>query len=623
MKRLLVSYFALLFGMTLFSLNSFSQKENSMAIGYSSNDLSTSLALGENNFLIYVNGAIKFNSDFVKDILGSRITNIVFAIEDTLSIQDNGIFISTDLNSDPVYEEVVPYLYKGWNNIKLEKPFEINAIEDIYIGFNYASKGMVVSFDGEQPNNNSNFFAFSQIKPENPSWYNETFGGCLNLYAIIEGDNLPQDRVEISMANISKTIPANTATPIDVYVKNVGANTIHDIEVICTLNDQESSFLIDGLEIQSNEFKLVTIKDFITDNIGVNTLNIKISKVNGNENTAVNNSFDFGNIICREYYKNRKNLLENFSTQLCVSCPRAEKSIKRILKKHSNIIPIVHHCGFSEDIFTIEESKEYLSFYNGSTYTPAVMINRTNFSRLGVGETNSPVFELQDENLLKAITEEVASSSDVSLNISCSYNEESRIMNIYAYGDSERVDNFSNDNICVTIFLTEDGLNGTQQSTSGIIQDYVYDNTLRAVLTDVWGDNVSFGADGCFKTETYQYKLDDGWDVNNMSVVAFIGNSVPSQPNNCVIYNAESEKIINENSSIDNAYNIDGNVIKVVNGKIYLDCTIKHAYLYSLSGSLIYSVEDNCEIDINNLCDGIYLLYVVSDKGKSVFKINK
>lgn len=606
-----------------FPLNGYSQNIQSMMIGYSSNDLETSVAMGENNYPIYINGAIKLPEELVKDIIGCRITDIVFALEDTLTIQDNGVFISYDLNASPAYSESIEVLQKGWNDIELKSAFEITEARDIYIGFNYASKGYVVSFDGEKLNNNANFFAFSQIKQEIPSWYNETAGGCLNMYVIVEGSNLPDNKADIDVAYISKTIPSNNVAPVDIYVKNTGANVINDIEFTFTLNNETKTSLVDGLNIKSNEFKLVTVKDFISEKVGVSKLSVEISKVNGLDNTSNNGVWDFGNIICREYYKNKKNLMEIFSTQMCTACPKAEKDIKRIMKKFSNIIPVVHHCGFYEDSFTIEESKEYLMFYNGGTYTPAGMLNRTNFAKLGLGESNSPVFGISMDNMMKAVTEEVGTSSYVSLEINPLYNEGDNSVQVSITAKSDLVENIKGNNICLYVFLVEDGLTGVQQSAAAPIQNYVYNNTVRAVLTDVWGDKVEFDSNGYFKSEDYKYILDGSWKADNMKVVAFIGNSDSSQPNNCVVYNAESVKLNNDISFVEDVYKHDCGNIVVLNNTIYIEENAQIARLYTISGNLVNSFNNVDEINIDSLAEGFYILHLVVNNNERVFKIKK
>ncbi len=61
---------------------------------------------------------------------------------------------------------------------------------------------------------------------------------------------------------------------------------------------------------------------------------------------------------------------------------------------------MIHHCGFYDDFLTVNHDYEW--FYNDyGTYTPAMMLNRTDISNTGC----TPVNEVKDDIDRKIISE--------------------------------------------------------------------------------------------------------------------------------------------------------------------------------------------------------------------------
>ena len=80
----------------------------------------------------------------------------------------------------------------------------------------------------------------------------------------------------------------------------------------------------------------------------------------------------------------------------------------------------------------------------------------------------------------------------------------------------------------LTVMLVEDYVEGPQTGvTTPLEGEYVHRNVVRAVLTGVWGDPVTF-ADGAYKSSEYSVAVPEGWDVKNMHVVPRQRSATPS-----------------------------------------------------------------------------------------------
>lgn len=594
------------------------QDAGELVIGYGSGDLEHSIGMGENNYPIYMKGAVQFPDSYMQRLKGNRITSVRVAMMAELTGQDNEVFIYRDLSSQPVYVQQVDSLVPGWNDIELDTPFEITG-EELFVGFGCCSKGAVASFDGEYENDYGNWFAFSQIDVSEPDWYHERNFGCLNIEAVVEGSSLPVQDAAIEALYMSKCIPSQTEAPVDIVVRNMGADNIRSLEISCSAKGAKAwTAVVDGLDIGSNSRQLVTIDNMMF-NEGISTMEFTIDRVNGGENTeADRKSYVTGNIICRSDYVNRNILLESFSTQECVVCPTAEKVIERNINKRSNVIRVVHHTGYLTDSFTIDDSEDYLFFFGDeSPYSPAIMFDRTDMSQYGASGVSGPASDV-DTKLFSSLLDNAGNvPAYVPVNIGCSYDGTSRTLKVKVSGRMPSGDagKLQGDNICLSLFVTEDGIDGYQKDKdAGVIEHYVHDNVLRRVLTDTWGDKVSFSAAGEYESDEYELVVPTGWDDRNLNVIAFISNMDRAVPDNCVVYNCAVSKVADNVSLTQTEYRsgeadvrfgiVGGDMVIESNGSV-------EGGIYDAAGVLHKKI-DGKTVNIDDLPSGLYILKLVT-----------
>lgn len=607
-----------------------SAQSGSMVIGYGSGDLETDLPRGESNYSIYMDGAVQFPSSYMKQLVGSRLTRIRVALADTLTDQENEVFLSYDLSGKPFYAQAVEKFEAGWNEVVLDVPYEIADDREIYVGFSYKSKGYVVSFDGEESNGLSDWFAFSQLDNEYPSWHHETGSGNLNIQAVVEGDDLPQNAVSITHVRIAKCVPVGEPVPVDVVVRNMGANTVESLALDCTVKNGQKQFEIEGLDIPSNGIQLLSLDDFVIEESGISDFSVEVASVNGEANTYEEEAHVVKNLLCRTEYVNRTILLEQYSTATCVNCPTAHSTLHRNMNKCSNVIWVTHHSGFGTDDYSIPASQDYLYFFgNEATFAPAMMLDRTNFYKYGADIASGPAFEVGTSIVPKLLQEENDTPAYVTVDISSSYDRENRLLEVEVSGGmpSKDIGKLSGDAIVLNVYLVEDSLRGMQSGLfNRIYEDYHHDNVLRQVLTDVWGDAVVFDAEGNYSSASYTCTLPEEWQPGNMRIVAFLSNKDLSVPNNCMVFNASQVQLGESSSSVA----IDETCafpqqprIRRWGDAIDVEGQYEGAVIYSVSGSLVKAMDSQPRIDISGLAPGIYLLRLFNEEGNHIFKFIK
>ena len=231
----------------------------------------------------------------------------------------------------------------------------------------------------------------------------------------------------------------------------------------------------------------------------------------------------------------RKLLIEHFTGQACGYCPLGMEYIEEFIKKQGaeNVIWISNHSGFSDDSYTIKDSKRLASKFNVDG-APAVMLNREKQSYYDEDtwrDTKATVFHPYYLSTLSDLKLETT----VSVNIANHYDASSRQLNIEVNGTMAE----SVDELLIVVAIKESGLHGAQADyyeTWEGWQDFVHNHAVRAYLTDIAGDDqLIVNRHYTFSTT---YKLNDAWNADNCSVVAYLTDG------NGVVLNAEQAPVV-------------------------------------------------------------------------------
>jgi hypothetical protein len=127
--------------------------------------------------------------------------------------------------------------------------------------------------------------------------------------------------------------------------------------------------------------------------------------------------------------------------------------------------------------------------------------------------------------------------SQVKLEIEQSYDKSSRKLDITVKGTGVSKAAQVIDDHCMFIYLTEQGLVGQQYSSGAWNNSFEHNNTLRAVLTDVYGDQITWSGDNFTYTTSYTIPAD--YNADNLSITAFIAPKPSSQIEEMAVNNCE------------------------------------------------------------------------------------
>lgn len=616
-------------------------KSTQMRIGHTDGNMALNLGLG--GMAVIIQGAIQFPAEYMQKVAGSKITTVRLAIGCELSEQNNYIFITNDLNKPFTYKQTVEKLEKGWNDIRLDTPFDVTG-EELFIGFRYCSSGTPLSLDGREMNNQANWIRLLQSDDQPDIAWQHQDGGCHNLQAILEGDGLPQHDVEVQKLVAKRYAQTGGKAPINLIVRNMAASDINSLEVACTIEGEEPVvYTVDQLNIASNDVAFVKVGDITFEKNGIYNLDVQINKVNGAEDeNAADNSGKVENIIAKKEYTNRKVLLEHFSTMNCPNCPSAHKTIDDALLYRDDIIHVTHHAGMGTDPLSLPESEKYFFFYQGlnggSIYAPGAMLDRTNLAPYGAGNGSDggspgPVFFPNRDYFSKLADQRLSTHAFVTLDIEKEYDEASRTLTVTVAGEvpSGDVSKLKGNDYRVNIFLTEDSIqckdypqNGLGTTEEG--KNFYHNSTLRKMVTDVWGDAIGF-ENAAYRSKTYTCTLPEEWVDKQMHVVAFLTNLDANNSNNCPVYNANTVRVINEGAAgIDTPISHSEETMGVyaAGSELYVKGEYHSARIYNTSGQCVQTVSEYQEtIGIQALPQGLYFISLETESGMQTHKFIK
>ena len=217
----------------------------------------------------------------------------------------------------------------------------------------------------------------------------------------------------------------------------------------------------------------------------------------------------------------RKLLVEHFTGQACGYCPMGMTYIEQFIKAQGeeNVIWLSNHSGYSDDLFTISDSKKLATKFkvNGA---PSVMLNREKQSYRDEDSGRKVQNTVFHPYYLTSLTG-LDLTAPASVIVENTYDDATRKLAVTVSGTTAA----DVDTLFIVVAVKESGLHGMQAdyyNTWEGWEDFVHNHAVRAYLTDITGDLQEV------TSRRYSYSvecdLDKSWVADNCSVVAYLIN---------------------------------------------------------------------------------------------------
>lgn len=563
----------------------------SFLTGYCDETPYTGMAMGSSQQEAIV--AVRFDEDFVARYAGCQVTSVRVCMSGVIGATA-GVFLFPDSqrpediphNSNPSDSRADDY-YKAaqgktsefayhfpyeawidlpartdteardamtwqWIEVPLDKPYTIDPNVAFFAGFRSfppigGTSRQVVALSGGGTNEHSwvyfpdsdNWTKWAQLLETNMA----ELGVNLMIQVRVSGENLPTNDLAMAAINGPGFLKTGEAYEYECVVQNMATNNIKSFNL---------SYWIDGMEIVKDrhmEFKNgLNYKEYggfkITDVVftepGMHHIEMTVSMPNGEDdlNPRDNTIVKSVEVYNPEDAVDRRVLVESFSTASCGNCPGAHEREAEAFEG-TDVIEVCHHSGFYTDPFTTDADQEYTWFFNmgGSTFAPAIMMDRTNVNSFYETGYPGPVFLPGAPDDLKSIVKTLKDvPATVGVEIGGSYDPVSRQLNVEVSGQVLGIPVGSDHRL--NVWLIENNLKCKQpQSGSSLGVNYIHQHVFRETLTGIWGTvmnlkNTSYA-------ESYTYDVPAGWNADNIEVVAFLSNINPYDATDCKVFNAQ------------------------------------------------------------------------------------
>ena len=209
----------------------------------------------------------------------------------------------------------------------------------------------------------------------------------------------------------------------------------------------------------------------------------------------------------------RRVLLEDFTGQRCVNCPKASDEIKALQEQYGedHVIAVGIHSGplgfYTKGDYlglSTEVGDEYYDHW-ALEYQPVGLIDRGD--------------PLEYTAWNARIREELEKTAPVEIDIELHQKDNQLTVRAEVMG----IDGATSGKL--QLWLTEDSITAFQMMPDGTRNmEYIHRHVFRAAINGTWGESVSVAEGETFTTKDYLFNIPEGWNADRLSVVAFVYN---------------------------------------------------------------------------------------------------
>lgn len=429
------------------------------------------------------------------------------------------------------YDEKTKSFDQKWNEVTFEKPLNVDDINyGLLLGYSYKQKATSsgTTADGKpkytaecfpialNDEGSSRLFAYGNLG-QGTAYYNIGTGVICIQFIIEKAGGFADDLGLVSIST-SPMVTPDGKLPLIYGVKNYGNKAckaaefdlVIDDQVVATLTPESPSFTSETSYPQVN----LDLKEYNVQN-GTHSIGVRVKTVNGEApsgNTDDDEAYTFFRVYSQTTPR-QYNLVEQFTSNSCPNCPAGYDFLRALQKHRDDIAWVSIHSTYNEELATDPyETKAggFITNYSVSGF-PSANFNRfpimgESLAMLigGLGqkpEENAEKFDGIFDQLDEIVPSQVRLNMETNLTVGENPNIEDATLNITIKGTGVKDAGKILDGAVLGLYITENGLNSKQVSSSGWLTSYDHENVLRVVGTEnPWGDEIVWNGDNFEKT---------------------------------------------------------------------------------------------------------------------------
>lgn len=511
--------------------------------------------------------AICLSEDILKPYVGKNIVGMRFGLTEEIGNSSVSLFKQSGSAPGAVCRNVdVQKGAVGWNEVKFDEPYTIQAGETLYAGYSYTQLSNDKDYKSfpfsavEEGLENQSLWVYCKIG-NNAGWNEFDMGGAnMSIQVLVEGDFaeyavLPED---------FGTLKGGMNKDLSVAVKFMNNSK----EAVSSLGYVVSVDGVAGSEQSVDVSPTVGVGAYGTfkanvpcgNTEGLKEVKVEVTKVNGHKNGA-SSTVANGKISIADKMYERNVCIEEFTTEKCGNCPRVAGFLHTYLEEAdpTRVFAVCHHAGYYTDWLTkaCDNKLLYLFNDNGGSFAPAMMFNREPAfdSQYAAGQKDNVTIPGSAAEI-KTITNYYLDETmaDAKLDMTLTYDEgESKVI-IVVTGESNK--GYDTENALLTVYLTEDNVKAKNQSGAS---KFYHQHVIRDYNSN-WGDALTWN-DNKFSA-TYEFDVDEAWKKDDLKVVAFLNKHNTKNRLDNRIENVTGKDLIEKPTAIESVGSA-GNAVEV------------------------------------------------------------
>lgn len=509
--------------------------------------------------------AICLSEEILKPYVGKNIVGMRFGLTEEIGNSSVSLFKQGGSAPGEVCRTAdVQNGAVGWNEVKFDEPYTIQAGEVLYAGYSYtqlSNKKDYKSFPFsavEEGLENQSLWVYCKIG-NNAGWNEFGMGGAnMSIQVLVEGDFaeyavLPEDFGTLKGAK-------NKDLAVAVKFMNNSKEAVSSLGYVVSVDGVAGSEQSVDVSPAVGVGAYGTFKASVPcgNTEGLKEVKVEVTKVNGHKNGA-SSTVANGKISIADKMYERNVCIEEFTTEKCGNCPRVAGFLHTYLEEAdpTRVFAVCHHAGYYTDWLTkaCDNKLLYLFNDNGGSFAPAMMFNREPAfdSQYAAGQKDNVTIPRSAAEI-KTITNYYLDETmaDAKLDMTLTYDEgESKVI-IVVTGESNK--GYDTENALLTVYLTEDNVKAKNQSGAS---KFYHQHVIRDYNSN-WGDALTWN-DNKFSA-TYEFDVDEAWKKDDLKVVAFLNKHNTKNRLDNRIENVTGKDLIEKPTAIESVGSADNAV---------------------------------------------------------------
>ncbi len=522
-----------------------------------------------------------FSGDVLTKFVGGQIVRFRFELCQSAKVYCAYIYSvnsSNYLSSEPLAyvslgeDGAGETLPAGWNDIELDEPVTIEEGYSYLICYEYEQVSNVapiaVDYPIEQDFECNYFYYFDNYYYY--SWVPQSGYGALCIQAVVKGGNFPEDDITLKNLSAEKFAPKGTDLAYSFNIRSSGNKIPSSYELKVTLDGSELETLSDPITLTGN-YQTIE-KTLSTDNLdyGSHTLSVEVVSINGAAPTEYTSDdlLEASFIIYNENetVERQKHVIEHFTSIYCGYCPLGIETLQTLVNRNPDKYAWVslHGYGQGEDPYCLFPGYYYsIEYFSGASSIgyPVAAFSRALLTSANLGVSKQMALSIgysssSQSSIAQCIDEAVDEAYEgipafVSVDITPDYDADTRKLTITVSGEGASNAKQILENNRLTIYVTENGIEGTQEDynngsyRNGYFVDFTHDHVLRAIANDYeWGDDISWKSDSSYEN-TVTTTLDSSWDDSQIYITAFISGPMAVLQSGTWYYGNVADAMVN------------------------------------------------------------------------------